>query len=433
MIRRWGILAVAAIAAATLAGRPAGLGLTVVACAVFALAARPRNAWSAVWWLLAAALAAVATVRAAGWVVWPSLIASLALGSLAAAGGSSWRQVAARLVPRATLRPFAALVPARGSGLRHPLTGAAIGLLLLAVFLPLFASADAAFADLLGELVPDDAVDQPVGRLAIWVAVAAAGGALLMATPARPANPGRARLERVEWALPLIALVAVFATFVGFQVPVIAGGHDYVQRNPDVTYAEVARAGFAQLLVAASLTLAVIAAAARWAPDDKLKRALLAALCVLTLAILASALVRLGLYMDAYGFTRLRLSAHAVILWLGAVFAIILLAGVARRGAWLPRATVALSAVALLAFAGSNPDHRIADRNLDRSERTGLELDVDALVGLSADAVPALQAHQVGCLSGEVRDELAEPDGLAGFNLARSRARELLRQRAPCV
>ena len=155
---------------------------------MFALTARPRNAWSAVWWLLAAALAAVATVRAAGWVVWPSLIASLALGSFAAAGGSSWRQVAARLVPRATLRPFAALVPARGSGLRHPLTGTAIGLLLLAVFLPLFASADAAFADLLGELVPDEAVDQPVGRLAIWVAVAAAGGALLTAAPARPAT-----------------------------------------------------------------------------------------------------------------------------------------------------------------------------------------------------------------------------------------------------
>ncbi len=59
-------------------------------------------------------------------------------------------------------------------------------------------------------------------------------------------------------------------------------------------------------------------------------------------------------------------------------------------------------------------------------------LDEDALVGLSADAVPAFRAQQVGCLSGEVRDELAEPDGLAGFNLARSRARELLRQRAPC-
>ena len=399
---------------------------------MFALAARPRNAWSAVWWLLAAALAAVATVRAAGWVVWPSLIASLALGSLAAAGGSSWRQVAARLVPRATLRPFAALVPARGSGLRHPLTGAAIGLLLLAVFLPLFASADAAFADLLGELVPDDAVDQPVGRLAIWVAVAAAGGALLTATPARPANPGRARLERVEWALPLIALVAVFATFVGFQVPVIAGGHDYVQRSADVTYAEFARAGFAQLLVAASLTLAVIAAAARWAPDEPLKRALLGALCVLTLAILASALVAAG---AVHG--RVRLHAPATLRPRGDPVArrpcsrCVLLAGAARRAAWLPRATVALSAVALLAFAASNPDHRIADRNLDRSERTGLELDEDVLVGLSADAVPAFRAHRAGCLSQEVRADLAEPDGLAGFNLARRRARALLPE-PPC-
>ena len=87
-VRRWGILAVAAIAAATLAGRPAGLGVTVVACAVFALAARPRNAWSAVWWLLAAALAAVATVRAAdnAWSFRRTFAAAGSLGGWGPAG-----------------------------------------------------------------------------------------------------------------------------------------------------------------------------------------------------------------------------------------------------------------------------------------------------------------------------------------------------------
>ena len=102
----------------------------------------------------------------------------------------------------------------------------------------------------------------------------------------------------------------------------------------------------------------MIAAAARWASVSRL---LLGALCVLTLVVLASALTRLGLYMDAYGFTRLRLTAEAVILWLGAVFALLLIAGAARRRGWLPRATVALTAAAMLAFAVSDPDRRIAD------------------------------------------------------------------------
>jgi hypothetical protein len=45
--------------------------------------------------------------------------------------------------------------------------------------------------------------------------------------------------------------------------------------------------------------------------------------------------------------------------------------GVLRRTGWLPRATLALTADALLAFAISDPDRRIAVRDLDRYEETG--------------------------------------------------------------
>jgi hypothetical protein len=82
------LVAIGAVSAAVLVGRPAGLGVTLVALAVLAVAARPRDRWSVVWWLAAAALASVATVRAAGWIVWPSLVVAVALGSLAAAGGA---------------------------------------------------------------------------------------------------------------------------------------------------------------------------------------------------------------------------------------------------------------------------------------------------------------------------------------------------------
>ena len=48
---------------------------------------------------------------------------------------------------------------------------------------------------------------------------------------------------------------------------------------------------------------------------------LLGLLCGLTLVVLFSALHRLGLYTDAYGQSRLRLSVQAAIWWLGALFA----------------------------------------------------------------------------------------------------------------
>jgi hypothetical protein len=402
------LVAIGAIAAALLVGRPAGLGVSLVAIALLAFA-RPRGRWGIAFWVLAAALAAVATVRAAGWIVWPSLVLAAALGSLAAAGGAAWWPVAAGIGRVGRLDRGLELVARSSAAPRRSwLTGAGIAVVLLAVFVPLFTTADAAFAHLLGELVPDDAIDLPAARLATWIGVVGIGGGLMWAGRAPavdPVPPATSRLGRTESAVPLIALVTLFAAFVALQLSALYAGHDYVLRTADLTYAEYAREGFAQLLVAAALTLAVIAAAARWATVSRL---LLGALCVLTLVVLASALTRLGLYMHAYGFTRLRLTAEAVILWLGALFVLVLIAG--GRGC-MPRATVALSAAAMLAFAISNPDRRVAEQNLKREG----PVDERVLRELSADAAPALPCR----LAGEV-----EPDSVVAFNLGRARARD---------
>ncbi len=163
----------------------------------------------------------------------------------------------------------------------------------------------------------------------------------------------------------------------------------------------------------AALTLAVIAAAGRWARDGgTLLRVLLAALCLLTLVVLASALKRLGLYEEAYGFTRLRFAAHAILLWLGALFVLVL---VARGAQWLPRAALTVTLASFLAFAFADPDRRIAEWNVDRFERTG-NVDTRYLGSLSADAIPALAGMQ--CVP-----DMPSSDGLAGLNLGRAQAR----------
>jgi hypothetical protein len=411
------VIAIGAIAAAVLVGRPAGLGVSLVAVALLALTVRPRDPWAIGFTLAAAALAAVATFRAAGWIAWPSLVAAAALGSLAAAGGAAWWPVATGIARVARLDRGLELV-ARSSApspsWRTPLTGAGLAVVLLALFVPLFATADAAFAHLLGEVLPNDPLDLPAARIATWLGVIAIGGGLLWAGRAPAVEPlpaAERRLGRTESTVPLIALVVLFAAFVALQLTALYAGHDYVLRTAGLTYAEYAREGFAQLLAAAALTLAVIAAAARWA---RVSRPLLGALCALTLVVLASALTRLDLYMDAYGLTRLRLSAQATILWLGGVFALVLIVGAARRTGWLPRATVALTASALLAFATSNPDLRIAAHNV---KRPGI-VDERVLRELSADAAPALPCR--------LRDDY-EPDGVIAFNLGRSQARHAMR------
>lgn len=426
------VAAVALAAAASLEGRPAGLGLTLTLWAVLAAVAAVtrRSAWSSVAWIVAAALCAMATLRAATWVVVLSVLLALVLAAGAAAGARTWRSLGQawglwilNLIPGPVL-VFLLVARRAGSGVlarvAPGLRGAVVALPLLLVFGALFAAADAAFAEILDDLGGRFVdIDAPWERAGIALLVVAGAGSLLTGAHARHVDsvaPAARTLARGDWVVVLGSLAALFAAFVAVQLTTLFGGHDHVLRTAGLTYSQYAREGFGQLVAVAALTLVVIAGARRWARrdssrDERLLRALLGLLCALTLVVLASALKRLGLYMDAYGATRLRLFAEFEILALAGVFGLVIAAGLARSAAWLPRAVVTGVGVAWLAFALSNPDGRIASRNL-----AGGPIDLYYLSELSADAAPALARSRI-CVS------VSDDDGVAGFNLARRRAR----------
>jgi hypothetical protein len=229
-------------------------------------------------------------------------------------------------------------------------------------------------------------------------------------------------------------LDGLFATFVFLQIAVLFGGRDHVVRTAGLTFAEYARNGFFQLVAVAALTLGVVAALA-WCAERKSRRDILVLqvlagiLVVLTLVVLASALKRLLLYEDAFGFTRLRVAVHAVILWMGGLFVLIAIAGVLRKVRWLAPAAVAYSAVALLVFTVAGSDYAIAERNIDRFRATG-KMDVVSLSQLGADAVPALSELPEpyrSCALRPIAQELREYErSLWSFNFGRDRALEVL-------
>jgi hypothetical protein len=137
---------------------------------------------------------------------------------------------------------------------------------------------------------------------------------------------------------------------------------------------------------------------------------------------------RLLLYEDAFGLTRLRLFAVAIALWLGGLFALLLVAGLAppvRRK--LAHIAVAGTALALLGFSLASPDRLIADRNVERWRETG-RIDGWYLSGLSADAAPALVElpAELHVLDG-LETRLAEDEPWSSWNRSRARAREVLR------
>lgn len=407
-----------------------GLGWSLTAVVVFALLRQVRPGWA----VLSTALFAVGAFVAAEWLFALCAVAGCAAGSLAVAGGRTARGLVfgAGAVPLAAVRavPWVARgVKERGTpALVRPVLVTAA---LLLVFVPLLAGADAAFARLLGQITPDEAAGGPI-TLFLVVGLGTIGAAFLLASPRQVDETGDLprTVARRDWVLPVGALVVLFAAFVAVQVNTLFAGDEHVITTPDLTYADYARSGFWQLLAVTVLTLGVIAVVARFArldspTDRQWLRGLLGALSVLTLVIVASAITRMWLYQQAYGFTVLRVVVTACELWLGVVYVLVLAAGVRLRGRWLARAVVGTGFAALVGLAALNPDRLIAERNIERYEATG-KIDVWYLAGLSDDAVPALASLPPGLRACALEFRRVGPDDWTSFNLGRQRAAAVL-------
>ena len=147
--------------------------------------------------------------------------------------------------------------------------------------------------------------------------------------------------------------------------------------------------------------------------------------------IVASALARMWLYQQAYGFTVLRLLVGACELWLGLAFVLVALAVLRLDHGGPIKPMVGTAVAALLVLAVLDPERFIADRNVDRFFETG-RLDSSYLSGLSADAVPALlrlpEGPERDCVLSTIawRNQ-ADPDAdWRQANLSRATAERLL-------
>lgn len=390
-------------------GQRPGLGLSLVALAAVATAAsvaRPSRERDA--FLLAAAALGP----------WPAMHANDALLALDAAAFSAllglavtagerpflsssfaaivWRLLgtgaAALTLPRAFFGALAR-IPARRLG--RALRTLAIVVPIVLAFVVLLASADRVFGELVTPVLPD--LSGALGHAAL-IAAGCALAAILALTAARgaPEWMGDGTTARVlgstEWISLLATLDLLFATFVGVQIAVLFGGRERVEVTPGLTYAEYARSGFFQLIAVAALTGFVILGA--WdlgrresAREERRFRVLVSVMVALTGVILASALTRLALYEDAFGFTTSRLGAYVAIAYIALGLAILLAAiWSGRRRTLVPLLVVAALAT-LLATNALNPERFVAARNAERF-RARHTIDAVYLARLGPDAVP---------------------------------------------
>lgn len=299
------------------------------------------------------------------------------------------------------------LVGERGS--RSTILAVVRGLLLaipaLAIFALLLTAADLVFADYLRAAFRWLNLEQlaEIANRTILAVLAAIFflGAFVAATrdPAGRRLLGNDRpiikpfLGFTESAVVIGAVDLLFAVFVFVQFRYLFGGQANIA-TAGYTYAEYARRGFGELVAVAVLALGMILVLAQFgrreAPVQRgWFNGLSAALVGSVGAILGSALMRLLMYEDAYGFTRLRTYTHVAIIWIAVMclaFLVLLLLG--RLRLFAPACAIGLIGLAAT-LSVINVDGLIVRENAARMDQTGL-VDTGYLSSLSSDGVPSL-------------------------------------------
>ncbi len=287
------------------------------------------------------------------------------------------------------------------------LAGVGKGLVLatpiLAIFLALFMSADAAFNNLIKQSIHIDLnsiISQiTVGISALWIIAGFMHAMFSGAYERESENPAPCKyalgLTEVSTVLGLLNLL--FFSFMLVQFQYFFGGETTITLEKSMTYAEYARRGFFELVTVAALTLPTLLYF-DWSlkKTSRLRVIVLRTLSITNIAmlfvIMTSAFKKMQLYQAEYGQTELRFYVTAFMIWLAVVFIIFALTVLRGHRSIFATALVGSGFLAVISLNLVNPDATIARTNLGRLKQEG-SIDLGYATTLSADAVPAILSH----------------------------------------
>ncbi|WP_078553836.1 DUF4153 domain-containing protein [Bacillus alkalicellulosilyticus] len=196
--------------------------------------------------------------------------------------------------------------------------------------------------------------------------------------------------SKISWDIIIVSTVLIFINlvyllFISVQFQYFFSG----ELQEGLSYAQYARKGFAELVIVTIINYMILLATLAFTKGEHIIIKGLGTLLISCSGVLlASAFVRLMLYEQAYGFTYLRIFAHAFMIYLFVILIFTLIK------LWTPRLSLARFYLifSLLFYVGMNMmdiDSFIVSKNIDRYEVSG-SIDVYYLEHLSYSAVPGL-------------------------------------------
>jgi len=309
------------------------------------------------------------------------------------------------------------------------LIGFLIAAPLVLIFGILFASADAIFADYIKRVFDLEFDVSTIFRvcrtIVMWTVLSAFFYAIV--SKEHILSEKKLLVERFDSTIVftiLLVLNLLFAAFVLIQLKYLFGSYDYVLTHRMV-FSEYARKGFFQLVWAVVFAGLIFLIVYRSFAHHGMKwplKVLHLLFLVQTGVIAISALKRMNIYQEAYGFTVLRLFVEWFIYLVLALIVVGCLSVVLK---WSFRNVVYTSGcvglVAFVVLATLNIDYVIARKNVTRFVEEGKTLDFGYLNKLSIDTLPAFSVFE----QKDTLEKLPAQERLSFFNLLKNK-REVL-------
>lgn len=277
------------------------------------------------------------------------------------------------------------------------LIGLAITVPLLVVIIPLLASADAVFENMLSSIFKDIDIPEYLFHAFMMAATAIVGfwcAYTIITSMTRQEIKIKVRGEGE--ANPVIAITftsiigLIYILFCAIQLLYLFSGKMALPEG--YTYAEYAHEGFYQLLAVCILNIVMVSICQAFFKSSKVLKALLTIIAACTYIMIASSAYRMIMYIDVYHLTFLRL----FVLWFLAVLcfwlSFLIISMYVRKFPVFKACMVAIT-IAFIAFIYSNPDYQIAKYDLQAAAN---KIDEYSSVAyyiedeLSFDAVPAI-------------------------------------------
>ncbi len=274
-----------------------------------------------------------------------------------------------------------------------------IGLLcavpVLIIVVPLLVASDDAFRGMLKNIFSNSftTVFRTVFGVVLSIFVTSYGFSLKKGRTAKVKTGKFAGIENVYILSFLSAIGACYLLYLFSQLAYFFSAFRGFLPDGEITYAQYARKGFFEMCVIAVINLVMVFTALLLAKKQTGKvchgiKALTTFIAVFTLIIIATAISKMVLYIDAYGMTVRRVTTSAFMLFLSVVFISVILRIYSTKINVVKVALLAAGCIVLM--LGTVNVNRVCAKYNYESYRTGrlAAIDIEALYDLGDEGIP---------------------------------------------